>query len=68
MTWKSTSTTGTGSSTASSMFGLNEEDKSNILVYRYRSGSKALEVTSQHDLCKQLDDGKSFTRGRSIVG
>jgi hypothetical protein len=55
MTWKSQSTSGTTSSKASSLFGLDEEDKSNILVYKYRSGSKALEVSSQHDLCKALD-------------
>jgi hypothetical protein len=57
-TWKSDSTTGTTSSKASSLFGLDEEDKSNILVYKYRSGSKSLEVSSQHDLCKALDSGK----------
>ncbi|KAF2786013.1 hypothetical protein K505DRAFT_330641 [Melanomma pulvis-pyrius CBS 109.77] len=56
MTFKSTSTNGTSSSTASSLFNLDEDDKSNILVYKYRSGSKSLEVTSQHDLCKTLDD------------
>ncbi|CAI6335103.1 unnamed protein product [Periconia digitata] len=55
MTWKSTSTSGSSASRASSLFGLDEEDKANILVYRYRSGSKSLEVTSQHDLCKTLD-------------
>lgn len=55
MTWKSTSTDDTSSSTASSLFGLDEEDKSNILVYKYRSGCKALEVTTQHELCKTLD-------------
>ncbi|KAF2272116.1 uncharacterized protein EI97DRAFT_234139 [Westerdykella ornata] len=52
MTWKSHSTS---SSKASSLFGLDEDDKSNILVYRYRSGGKALEVSTQHDLCKSLD-------------
>ncbi|KAF2244740.1 hypothetical protein BU26DRAFT_434431 [Trematosphaeria pertusa] len=57
MTWKSTSTStgGTNSSKASTLFGLNEDDKANILVYKYRSGSKSLEVSSQHDLCKALD-------------
>jgi len=55
MTWKSASTSGTNSSKASTLFGLDEEDKSGILVYKYRSGSKALEVSSQHDLCKALD-------------
>ncbi|KAF2012217.1 hypothetical protein BU24DRAFT_352838 [Aaosphaeria arxii CBS 175.79] len=52
MTWKSSSTS---SSKASSLFGLDEDDTSKILVYKYRSGSKALEVSSQHDLCKALD-------------
>ncbi|KAH7119028.1 hypothetical protein B0J11DRAFT_82774 [Dendryphion nanum] len=55
MTWKSASTSGTASSRASSLFNLDEDDKSNILVYKYRSGCKALEVSSQHDLCKSLD-------------
>lgn len=56
MTWQSsTSTNATSSSKSSEIFGLDEDDKSNILVYRYRSGSKNLEVTSQHDLCKTLD-------------
>jgi len=57
MTWKSasTSTGGTSSSSASSLFNLDEDDKTNILVYKYRSGCKSLAVTSQHDLCKDLD-------------
>lgn len=55
MTWKSASTSGSNSSRASSLFGLDEDDKSNILVYKYRSGSKSLEVMNQHDLCKALD-------------
>lgn len=55
MTWKSTSTSGTASSKASSLFGLDEDDRSNILVYKYRSGCKSLEVSTQHDLCKALD-------------
>ncbi|KAF2747120.1 hypothetical protein M011DRAFT_526488 [Sporormia fimetaria CBS 119925] len=55
MTWKSGSTGGTNSSKASTLFGLDEDSKSKILVYRYRSGSKALEITTQHDLCKELD-------------
>jgi hypothetical protein len=54
-TWNSKSTSGSTSSKASSLFGLDEDDTSNILVYRYRSGRKALEVSSQHDLCKELD-------------
>lgn len=56
MTWHSESSTGTNSSTSSSQrFGLDEDDKSSILVYRYRSGSSGLEISSQHDLCKCLD-------------
>lgn len=58
MTWKSDSTGSSQRSKASTLFSLDEEDKSNILVYRYRSGSKALEVSSQHDLCRELDSGK----------
>ncbi|KAF2115537.1 hypothetical protein BDV96DRAFT_492895 [Lophiotrema nucula] len=59
MTWKSDSTNGTNGSTsskASSIFDLDEHDKTNILIYKYRSGQKALEVSNQHDLCKALDD------------
>lgn len=57
-TWKSTST-GASSQTskASTLFGLDEDDNSNILVYRYRSGCKALEVSTQRDLCRELDAG-----------
>ncbi|KAF2876675.1 hypothetical protein BDV95DRAFT_625846 [Massariosphaeria phaeospora] len=55
MTWKSTSTSGTSSSKASSLFNLDEEDTANILVYKYRSGSKSLEVSTQQELCKALD-------------
>ena len=54
----STSTNGTASSSASSLFNLDEDDKTNILVYKYRSGCKSLSVTSQHDLCKDLDSSK----------
>jgi hypothetical protein len=54
-TWNSTSTT---SSKASSLFSLDEDDTSHILVYKYRSGCKSLDVSSQHDLCKALDSGK----------
>jgi len=61
MTWHSESTTGTNSSTSSSQrFGLNEDDKSSILVYKYRSGSSGLEISSQHDLCKCLDADPNF--------
>jgi len=49
------STSGSHSSKASSLFGLDEDDKRDILVYKYRSGSRCLEVSSQHDLCKALD-------------
>lgn len=56
MTWKRASTSGTNSSTASSLFGLDEDSKSNILVYKYRSGAKALEITTEHELCRTLDE------------
>jgi hypothetical protein len=55
-TWNSTSSS---SSKASSLFSLDEDNTSNILVYKYRSGCKSLDVSSQHDLCKALDSGKS---------
>ncbi|KAF2659476.1 hypothetical protein K491DRAFT_590844 [Lophiostoma macrostomum CBS 122681] len=51
-TWNSTSSS---SSKASSLFSLDEDNTSNILVYKYRSGCKSLDVSSQHDLCKALD-------------
>ena len=72
-TWKSGST-GSTRSKASTLFGLEEEDGASILVYRYRSGCKALEVSTQRDLCRELDNGElvvfahassgSLTRGR----
>ncbi|PSN64465.1 hypothetical protein BS50DRAFT_575910 [Corynespora cassiicola Philippines] len=64
MTWKTDSTGNTTSSKASSLFGLDEEDKTNILVYKYRSGCKALDVTTQQELCKNLDSDPNlaFTR------
>lgn len=55
MTWNSSSTNGTTSSKSSELFHLDEEDKSQILVYKYRSGCKNLEVTTQKELCKALD-------------
>jgi hypothetical protein len=64
MSWGSKSSAGTNSSKSSissRKFGLNEDDKSPILVYRYRSGSKALEVSSQHDLCKTLDKDRNLS-------
>lgn len=57
MTWNSSSTNGTTSSKSSELFHLDEEDKSQILVYKYRSGCKNLEVTTQKELCKALDSG-----------
>jgi len=52
-------------SRASTLFGLDEDDKSGILVYKFRSGSKSLDVSSQHNLCRALDSGKSaFPRNR----
>ena len=58
-TWNSTSTS---SSKASSLFSLDEDDTSRILVYKYRSGCKSLDVSSQHDLCKTLDSGEFVGR------
>jgi hypothetical protein len=57
MTFKSISTSGTVSSKASSLFDLDENGNKSILVYRYRSGAKGLEVRTEHDLCAELDHG-----------
>lgn len=58
MTFKSTSTTGTASSKASSLFDLDENGGKSILVYRYRSGAKGLDVTTESALCADLDKGE----------
>ena len=59
MTWHSESAIGTNFLTSSSQrFGLDKDDKSSILVYRYRSSSSGLKISSQHDLYKCLDTGK----------
>ncbi|KAH7392274.1 hypothetical protein DE146DRAFT_618122 [Phaeosphaeria sp. MPI-PUGE-AT-0046c] len=55
MTWKSASTSGTASSKASSLFDLDEHGSKSILVYKYRSGAKGLEVKTEHELCSELD-------------
>ncbi|KAH7075110.1 hypothetical protein FB567DRAFT_183695 [Paraphoma chrysanthemicola] len=55
MTFKSTSTSGTASSKASSLFDLDEHGSKSILVYKYRSGAKGLETRTEHDLCAELD-------------
>ncbi|CAA9959129.1 hypothetical protein CFE70_002648 [Pyrenophora teres f. teres 0-1] len=55
MTFKSVSSHGTSSSKASSLFSLNADSKKSILVYRYRSGAKGLEVKTERDLCAELD-------------
>jgi hypothetical protein len=57
MTFKSISTSGTVSSKASSLFDLDEHGNKSILVYRYRSGAKGLEVRTEHELCAELDHG-----------
>lgn len=57
MTWKSASTSGTASSKASSLFDLDEHGSKSILVYKYRSGAKGLEVKTEHELCSELDSG-----------
>ncbi|KAF2029914.1 hypothetical protein EK21DRAFT_66713 [Setomelanomma holmii] len=55
MTFKSISTSGTASSKASSLFDLDEHGSKSILVYKYRSGARGLEVKTEHDLCAELD-------------
>ncbi|KAL5113686.1 hypothetical protein ACEQ8H_008439 [Pleosporales sp. CAS-2024a] len=55
MTFKSQSTSGTASSRASSLFDLDEHGNKSILVYRYRSGAKGLEVRTEQELCEELD-------------
>lgn len=57
MTFKSMSTSGTASSKASSLFDLDEHGSKAILVYKYRSGAKGLEVKTEHELCAELDQG-----------
>ena len=59
MTFKSVSTSGTASSKASSLFDLDEHSNKSILVYKYRSGAKGLEVKSESALCDELDKGLS---------
>ena len=57
MTFKSESTSGTTSSKASSLFDLDQNGDKSILVYKYRSGAKGLEVKTERDLCTELDQG-----------
>jgi hypothetical protein len=59
MTFKSTSTSGTASSKASSLFDLDVHSSKPILVYKYRSGAKGLEMRTEHDLCAELDSGNT---------
>lgn len=58
MTFKSVSTSGTASSKASSLFDLDEHGNKSILVYKYRSGAKGLEVKTERALCEELDKGQ----------
>ncbi len=58
MTFKSVSTSGTTSSKASSLFDLDEHGSKPILVYKYRSGAKGLEVKTEKSLCVELDKGE----------
>ena len=58
MTFKSVSTSGTASSKASSLFDLDEHGSKAILVYKYRSGAKCLEVKTESTLCAELDKGE----------
>lgn len=61
MTFKSTSTTGTASSKASSLFDLDEHGSKSILVYKYRTGASGLEVKTEGALCAELDKGELST-------
>lgn len=58
MTFKSTSTSGTTSSKASSLFDLDENSNKGILVYRVRSGAASLDTTTEAALCAELDQRK----------
>ncbi|KAF2135023.1 hypothetical protein P153DRAFT_380823 [Dothidotthia symphoricarpi CBS 119687] len=60
MTFKSVSTSGTVSSKASGLFDLNEHGDKSILVYKYRSGAKGLDVTTERDLCAELDNNSEL--------
>ncbi|KAF2847349.1 hypothetical protein T440DRAFT_403611 [Plenodomus tracheiphilus IPT5] len=60
MTFKSMSTSGTSSSKASSLFDLDENGHKSILVYKYRSGAKGLEVKTERALCEELDRDPSL--------
>jgi hypothetical protein len=64
MTFKSMSTSGTASSKASSLFDLDQHGSKSILVYKYRSGAKGLEVRTEQDLCEELDKGMSLSSCR----
>jgi hypothetical protein len=68
MTFKSVSTSGTVSSKASSLFDLDERGRKSILVYKYRSGAKGLEVKTERALCQELDEGISlFTHFVALI-
>lgn len=60
MTFKSTSTSGTTSSKASSLFDLDENSNKGILVYRYRSDANGLDTTTEAALCAELDKRECF--------
>jgi len=66
-TWNTTST----SSTNSSKYGLDEDDKKDVLVYQYRGGMK---IQSQQHLCKTINQDpklrvskKKIPRGNSRI-
>ncbi|KAF2759918.1 hypothetical protein EJ05DRAFT_314766 [Pseudovirgaria hyperparasitica] len=70
-TWNSTKT---GSSSSSEKYNLDPNDKSGILVYKYRAGLPEPEITTQAKLCEELDKApqcrvsrKSIPRGDSRV-
>lgn len=56
-TFKSDSTSGSASSKSSVLFDLDAGGHKSILVYKYRSGAKGLEIKTEADLCSELDQG-----------
>jgi len=63
MSWNTTSTT---HSISGSLFGLDPDSKSKILVYRYRGGQSNLDQMTQADLCKELDARKFFNTENAL--
>ncbi|CAN9084814.1 unnamed protein product [Alternaria alternata] len=59
-TFKSDSTSGSASSKSSVLFDLDACGHKSILVYKYRSGAKGLEIKTEADLCSELDQDPSL--------